>query len=266
MAFPWISSLRQRFNRRSPTDPATSALRAPVVKRSWLHTSLQFTATEAQSRMWTFRPQALLIGYTRSMMGFVRFVGHPERIAMIGLGGGSLAKYCHRHLPTAVIDVVEINPQVIALRDTFRVPKDDARFRVFLDDGALFLRRHRRRYDVLLVDGYDETGIPAPLASQRFYNDCHAALVEGGVLVVNLFCADVDRHLQRIRKRFGAAMVSVPQPKSSNQVVFAWVPGPRDRQGDNALSKQAQADLAAELARLDQAVSQLRGRNQRALP
>ena len=254
MAFPWISSLRQRFTRRAPTDTATSAPRTPFVKRSWLHTSLQFTATEAQSRMWTFRPQALLVGYTRSMMGFVRFVGHPERIAMIGLGGGSLAKYCHRHLPAAVIDVVEINPQVMALRNRFRVPKDDARFHVYQDDGALCLRRHRRRYDVLLVDGYDETGIPAALASQRFYNDCHAALAAGGVLVVNLFCADAERHLQRIRKRFGAGMVSVPQPNVTNQVVFAWVPGPRDKQVDNALSSQAQADLAAELARLDEAL------------
>lgn len=259
MAFLWISSLRQRFTRRAPSDTASSALRAPFVKRSWLHTSLQFTATEAQSRMWTFRPQALLVGYTRSMMGFVRFVGHPERIAMIGLGGGSLAKYCHRHLPTAVIDVVEINPQVIALRDTFRVPSDDARFHIHLDDGALFLRRHRRRYDVLLVDGYDETGIPAALASQRFYNDCHAALAAGGVLVVNLFCADADRHLKRIRKRFGAGMVSVPQPNVTNEVVFAWVPGPRNKQIDNALSKQAQADLAGELARLDLALADMRG-------
>ncbi len=258
MAFPWITSLRQRFAKRPAPDSATGGLRIPFVNRSWLHTSLQFTGTEAQSRMWTFRPQALLVGYTRSMMAFVRFVGHPERIAMIGLGGGSLAKYCYRHLPSAVIDVVEINPEVLALRDTFRVPKDDARFRVHLDDGALFLRRHRRRYDVLLVDGYDETGIPAPLASQRFYNDCHAALVEGGVLVVNLFCADADRHLQRIRKRFGAAMISVPQPKISNQVVFAWVAGPRGKQVDSALSKQAQADLAGELERLDVALAEKR--------
>ncbi len=258
MIFDWLLRRRRRDALPPTAESTATALRAPFVKRSWLLTSLQFTATEAQSRMWTFRPQALLVGYTRSMMGFVRFVGHPERIAMIGLGGGSLAKYCYRHLPQAAIDVVEISPQVIALRNTFRVPKDDARFRVHLDDGALFLRRHRRRYDVLLVDGYDETGIPAPLASQRFYNDCHAALAEGGVLVVNLFCADADRHLQRIRKRFGAAMVSVPQPPMSNQVVFAWVAGPRSKQLDNALSERANADLAGELARLDLALAEAR--------
>ncbi len=251
----WIHHLLARLQRRPlaspPQDsPAHAGERRPIVRRGLFHTSLQFTSTEAQSRMWTFRPQALLIGYTRSMMGFIRFVPVPERICMIGLGGGSLAKYCFRHLPRALIDVVEINPQVIALRRTFRVPADDQRFRVHLDDGAAFIRRHRGRYDVLLVDGYDETGIPAPLASQRFYNDCYAALVEGGVLVVNLFCRDADRHLQRIRKRFGGAVISLQEPGMSNQVVFAWV-GRRRSAEPSSLSLAAQADLAAELARLD---------------
>jgi len=246
MSFRWFRSRKSHI----PDVAAESGPRKPFVRRGLLHTSLQFTATEAQSRMWTWRPQALLIGYTRTMMGFVRWVPAPERIAMIGLGGGSLAKYCHRHLPSSVIDVVEINPHVIALRDAFHVPADDARFQVHQDDGALFLRRHRRRYDVLLVDGYDETGIPAPLASQRFYNDCHAALVDGGVLVVNLFCREADEHLRRIRKAFGGAVLSVAEPVMSNQVVFAWR-GPVRPPVPSALSAKAQADLAAEFARID---------------
>ena len=51
------------------------------------------------------------------MMGFLLFIPSPARILMVGLGGGSLAKFCFRHLPDAAIDVVEINPHVIALRD-----------------------------------------------------------------------------------------------------------------------------------------------------
>jgi spermidine synthase len=265
MATDWIRQLLARLRprlsaerRAEPVMPPPSGLRKPMVRRGLIHTSLQFTASEAQSRMWTLRPQALLIGYTRSMMGFVEFVPTPERMAMIGLGGGSLAKYCHRHLPLARIDVVEINPQVIALRDTFRVPPDDHRFHVHLDDGALFLRRHRGRYDVLLVDGYDETGIPPALASQRFYNDCRAALADGGVLVVNLFCSDADRHVQRIRKCFGSAVLCVPEPGMSNQVVFAWVAGRGQRAVGAELSARARKDLAPELARVHQARLQLR--------
>jgi len=250
-----LAALLRRGPPEAVAEPVDPALRKPMVRRGLRYTSLQFTRTEAQSRMLTFRPQALLIGYTRTMMGFIRFVGRPERIAMIGLGGGSLAKYCHRHLPASAIDVVEINPHVVALRRTFRVPPDDHRFRVHLDDGALFVRRHGGRYDVVLVDGYDETGIPAALASQRFYNDCRAALVEGGVMVVNLFCADAERHLQRIRKAFGGATLAVSEPGMSNQVVFAWSGRLNAPAHPEGLSTAAQEDLAPELARIDAALA-----------
>lgn len=71
---------------------------------------------------------------------------------MVGLGGGSLAKFCHRHLPEVQIEVVEINPHVIALRNEFQVPADSARFTVLHDDGARFVRERARPCDVLIVD------------------------------------------------------------------------------------------------------------------
>ncbi len=84
--------------------------------------SLMFSRGEIQSRMWTGDPYALNLEYTRLMMGFLLLNPEPRRIAMVGLGGGSLAKFCYRYLPSARIDVYEINPQVIALRDSFLVP------------------------------------------------------------------------------------------------------------------------------------------------
>jgi spermidine synthase len=81
-------------------------------------------------------PHALALEYTRTMMGFLLFNPEPQNIAMLGLGGGSLAKFCYRYLPQSRIQVVEINPQVIALRDEFHVPPDDKRFGVVRGDGA----------------------------------------------------------------------------------------------------------------------------------
>ncbi|MFP3747784.1 spermidine synthase, partial [Achromobacter sp. SIMBA_011] len=81
-------------------------------------------------------PVRLELGYTRVMMGFLLLQPAPARISMLGLGGGSLAKYCYRHLPDSAMEAVEINPQVIALRDVFRIPHDDARFAVVCADGA----------------------------------------------------------------------------------------------------------------------------------
>jgi spermidine synthase len=58
------------------------------------------------------------------MMLVLLFNPAPRSILMIGLGGGSLPKYCHRHLPQCDITVVEINPAVISLREAFQVPPE----------------------------------------------------------------------------------------------------------------------------------------------
>ena len=102
----------------------------PVVYESLTSKSLFFSAQDVQSRMHILRPDELQFEYTKIMMGFLLHNPKPLSIAMIGLGGGSLAKFCYRHLPRTDIVVVEINPHVLALRDAFAIPPDDHRFSV----------------------------------------------------------------------------------------------------------------------------------------
>jgi spermidine synthase len=234
-------------------DRADAASPRPFVRRSWRHVSLQFTRTEAQSRMLAWRPDQLVVDYTRTMMGVLLFRPQPGCIGMVGLGGGSQAKFCYRHLPRARIEVVEISPEVVALRDAFRVPRDDGRFRVVVDDGARFVRACRGRFDVLLVDGYDAAGIAPALSTPEFYADCRAALADDGVMAVNLFGDDWPRHLAMIRHAFGRSVLAVREPRQSNRVVFAWVgqpippeqwPALRERRAARTLDRRARRQLA----------------------
>lgn len=222
---------------------------------------LQFARGVSQSQMVTRDPDRLLIDYTRTMLGALVLAPQPQCIGMIGLGGGSQAKYCHRHLPGAQIEVVENNPHVVALRRRFHVPDDDARFRVFLDDGARFLRERRSCYDLLLVDGYDETGIPEALSTQAFYDDCRASLTGGGAMAVNLYCKDSAEHVERLCRAFGADRVRViEEVRQSNRVALAWV-GSRRSHGDAmALSSAAQRDLAGVFATVREALAERQGR------
>lgn len=185
--------------------------------------ALHFTIAEIQSRMQTERPDALDLEYTRRMMGALLFMPQPQRLLMIGLGGGSLAKFCYRHLPNARIKVLEINPHVIALRDEFCVPPDDARFTVRCGDGAELVRLTRHAPDLLMVDGFDNEGQPAALCSQRFYDDCHDALQPEGLLVVNLYAGHPQHELflARIRRSFDDEVLTVGDADCSNTIVFA---------------------------------------------
>ena len=123
--------------------------------------------------------QQISLSYLEQLFGKLRRNALVESTRGPG-GGYTLAR------SPADITVAEINPHVIALRDEFCVPRDDKRFHVLHADGARFVRDTPRRYDVLLVDGYDYDGMPESLASQAFYDDCHQALSADGLMAVNL--------------------------------------------------------------------------------
>ncbi len=209
-----------------PSIPAATS--APVVRKQDGSLSLDFDNGTVQSRMVEADPAGLVLEYTRLMMGFVLFQPTPARIAMIGLGGGSLAKYCVLKLPGADCTAVEISPAVIAMRDTFGIPPDGPRFRVRCADGAAFVRVEAEPLDVLLVDGFDRDGQPPQLCSAAFYDACRERLGAGGALVINLHtddpaCLDC---VERIDQSFEGRIVVVTADGSDNLIVFAGADAP----------------------------------------
>lgn len=215
-------------DRESPgvdVRPRGVSASAPIVAEMDGLVSLSFDDEDVQSCMLATAPDALALGYTRTMMGFALLHAEPSDIGMIGLGGGSLVKYCYRHLPDARLTVAEINPDVIALRDRFHVPPDDDRLTVLCMDGACFVSDPAYRFDVLLVDGFDAGGLPAALGSRAFYRHCRDRLREHGVFAANLLTDDprLGDYLAGFRAAFGASVAIAPAEDSANNIiVFAW--------------------------------------------
>lgn len=185
--------------------------------------SMHFDMDSIQSVMRKHDPAHLVLGYSRTIMGFLFFQPAPAHIAMIGLGGGSLAKYCTKILPDARFTAVEINPRVIALRDKFKVPRDSHLFSVLHADGAEYVSDQSERVDVLLIDGFNEAGHAAELCSAEFYDNCHAKLKDGGVLAVNLLTSDpaFDTYTSRIRRSFRDNLLVIEADTPGNAIAFA---------------------------------------------
>jgi spermidine synthase len=175
-----------------------------------------------QSAMRLDDPYALALDYTRCMMGFLLFHPAPRKALMIGLGGGSLAKFFHRQLREVRTRVVELDPRVLAAaRTLFHLPPDDARLAVELGDGVQALAPEC--CDVLVADGFEDESTPAALRSQAFFDAAWAALAEPGVLVMNLMDDDpgLDRTLARMEGAFGGALACMPALADPNVIVFA---------------------------------------------
>ena len=195
----------------------------PLVRTRGRVRTLEFVPGEIQSEMHLDAPHRITLYYVRAMLCFVLFQPRPAHIVMVGLGGGSLAKFCHQYLPHSRITVVELRADVIALRDQFAVPPDSDRFRVVQGDGAAYIATLARCADVLLVDGFDRDGLPAALCSERFYADCRRALRHGGVLVANLFSYDPQypAALGRLQRCFQRRVCSLHGIAGNNRILFA---------------------------------------------
>ncbi len=194
----------------------------PYIVESNQFKALYFDGESTQSLMDMQAPIRLVVSYTETMMGFLLFHCDPKSIAMIGLGGGSLAKYCHHYLPGASILVLENNSKVIALKDKFHVPENSSHFKVLEIDGAAYLQGTKETFDVLLVDGYTKFGQAAQLCSEDFYASCRACLKPGGLLLIN-FSGAVGLnqvYQERIDRVFAYPSVLVMEDDQMNQILF----------------------------------------------
>lgn len=186
--------------------------------------TLYFSLELAQSVMRIAQPVALELAYTRAMAGFLFFVPQPRRLLLLGLGGGSLAKFVHRHLPEADLTAVEISADVIAFRDQFCLPPDDGRFRVVCADAAAYLAEAAPSADVILVDAFDRHGAAPEMCTLDFFESAHRALSGRGVMVVNLACERRERLalVDTIRTAFADNVLTLPVADDGNTIVFAF--------------------------------------------
>lgn len=192
--------------------------------------SLHIGSDTIQSSMRLARPNDLELAYTRSMMAFLLFNERPERILMIGMGGGSLTKFIYHRLPWVAIDVVELDPRVAAIaRQQFFVPPDDERLSVHIGDGAEWVARAGAPVDIIALDGYDGDSQVEALATPVFYRNCRERLTSRGMLVANLWGSDRRFHeyLERLEAAFPAGTLCLPAEKPGNVIVFGFreIPG-----------------------------------------
>ena len=198
--------------------------------------SLHLGSITVQSAMRVKDPAALELTYTRGMMCFLLFNPNIKNVLSIGLGGGSLPKYIHEYCQQLTSRVIEINPEIINVaRSHFYLPENDERLEVIEGDGLKCLLEHQDSADVLLpdvllIDAFDQFGIPPDFCTQVFFDNCAQTLSDSGMLVINLWGSDkkFDIYLQRIEQSFKNHVLMLSTGKPGNIVVFGFKRLPSD--------------------------------------
>ena len=99
----------QSWRVRKPADDNESV----YISEKFGVRTLHIGSDTVQSSMRIARPNDLEVSYTRSMMAFLLFNPTPANVLMVGLGGGSLAKFIYHQLPQTRTVAIEVNAQVV---------------------------------------------------------------------------------------------------------------------------------------------------------
>ena len=103
---------------------------------------------------------------------------------VLGMGTGTYAVQCREYFPSIRVEGVEIDEKITGLaHEYFRLPED---IPVTTYDGRAFLNVCDRRYDVIMVDAYQDITIPFQMSSVEFFTLVREHLNPGGVMVVNM--------------------------------------------------------------------------------
>jgi spermidine synthase len=135
-------------------------------------------------------PDRMVFDYTRMMMAALYLNPSPQRILVIGLGGGTLPGALQKLLPAANIDVAEIDPAVVRVAGKYFGFAPGPRTSVFEEDGRVFAKRMAKqgiRYDLIMLDAFDHEYIPEHMLTREFLQEIKALLTPDGVLAANTF-------------------------------------------------------------------------------
>ena len=174
-----------------------------------------------------------MLEYTKLAFCGLLYKPEPERILVLGLGGGVIPREMHHYFPTLEIDVVEIDPVILKIARQFFGFCEDDKLRVHIADGRMFIKKQLRRdpvpkYDLVILDAFNSDYIPFHLMTKEFLEEVKGVLAADGVVIANVFYSNrlFDAELKTFLAVFGRCQVFLGDYSINAMLVAPGSTGP----------------------------------------
>lgn len=199
-----------------------------------------------------FRKDAGLSGmYYDYMMAAPMMAGVHEKekldVLVLGMGTGTFAAQCRKFFPNARVEGVEIDEKITALaKEYFQLPED---IKVTTYDGRAYLNAVDQKYDVILVDAFQDITIPFQMSSVEFFRLVKAHLKEEGVMAVNLNMrgsgeGNINQYLADTIGAVFGMIYTVDVPNYTNRALYAFDSKETLARFRRGISRESNAGLA----------------------
>lgn len=177
-----------------------------------------------QSCMLMDDPQRLVFNYTKMLFSSLLINPNPERILIIGLGGGTMSNTLHQIFPDAVITNVEIDPAVIKVARNYFNFFENEKITAVAQDGRIFIKRaliKKQQYDWIILDAFNGDYIPEHLLTKEFLQETQQLLSNNGVLASNTFSvSELYNYESATYKAVFGDFFNVSNNKNSNRIIL----------------------------------------------
>jgi spermidine synthase len=110
------------------------------------------------------------------------------KVLFIGGGGYTFPRFLEAKYPEALIDVVEIDPEVSRVARTYLGISDKGRIRTFNEDARWFVMNCKESgiYDFIFGDAFNDLSIPYHLTTKEFAQELKRLLKPDGLYLANV--------------------------------------------------------------------------------
>ena len=184
------------------------------------------------------------------------------QILILGNGTGTYARQCTTYFPQARIEGVEIDSKITDLAyEYFDMPES---VDVTTYDGRAYLQAVDKKYDVILVDAYQDITIPFQMSSTEFFTLVRDHLAPGGVMVVNLNMhsdgeGSINQALCDTIASIFPSVCTADVPNTTNRELFAALDGDLPQRMAENLAQVENPALAEHLTTVAEALTPYTG-------
>jgi len=187
-------------------------------------------------------PTHLELAYARAAMSSLALCPQPERVLVVGLGGGTIPMFLRRYFPQTYIDAVEIDPEVIHVAKRFFGFREDERMKAYAADGRRFIEQAKQRYDLVFLDAFGTDNVPYDLATEEFLRAVRNILTPRGLAIANIWSRESNPQydsMVRTYQEVFSSLYIVRAPYTANRILLA-LPRP-EKLTAAVVAKRAQA-------------------------
>ncbi|MCR5418816.1 MAG: fused MFS/spermidine synthase [Lachnospiraceae bacterium] len=174
-------------------------------------------------------------------------------ILILGMGTGTFATQCHRYFDGIHVEGVEIDEKITDLAHEYFALSEDTKVTTY--DGRAYLAADKGKYDVIMVDAYQDITIPFQMSSVEFFTMVRDHLKEDGVMVVNMNMrgqkeGNINEYLSDTIAGVFDSVYTADVKGSTNRELFACCGSDIGERMQKALESYSDTDLTEDDAQL----------------